>query len=131
MDGRAYPDLAPALNSIVDRIVDLFPPIRADYYHPEMRGSWSIKAVVPTVAPDLAYDDLDEVRDGTGAQAAFDEAISGTTTAEREKSSDRRCWPTASATRKSWCGWWSTSRAPEASFAMRPLALPPGSTVLF
>ena len=87
---NAYPDLAPGLNSIIDRIVDLFPPIRAGYYHPEMRGSWSIKAVVPTVAPDLAYDDLEEVRDGTGAQVAFDEAISGTTTPERREELRRR-----------------------------------------
>ena len=86
----AYPDLAPALNSVIDRIVDLFPPIRADYYHPEMRGSWSIKAVVPTVAPDLAYDDLEEVRDGTGAQVAFDEAISSTTTPERREELRRK-----------------------------------------
>jgi len=86
----SYPDLAPALDGILGRIVDLFPPIRADYYHPEMRGSWSIKAVVPTVAPDLAYDDLGEVRDGTGAQAAFEEAIGAGTAPERREELRRK-----------------------------------------
>lgn len=85
-----YPDLAPALDRILARIVDLHPPIKADYCHAEMRGSWSIKAVVPTVAPDLAYDDLEEVHDGTGAEAAFEEAIAAATTPDRREELRRR-----------------------------------------
>jgi hypothetical protein len=53
------------------RIVDLHPIVRANYYHPAMRGSFSIKAVLPTIAPDLAYENLDEVTDGTAAQVAY------------------------------------------------------------
>ncbi|MDP3183088.1 MAG: DUF2779 domain-containing protein, partial [Desulfobaccales bacterium] len=37
-----YPDLAPALEAAIDRIVDLLPIAREHYYHPDMRGSWSI-----------------------------------------------------------------------------------------
>ena len=81
----SFPDLAPALLAIVDRLVDLHPPIHDHYYHPEMRGSWSIKAVVPTVAPDLSYDHLDEVHEGTGAQSAFEEAIRPDTSPERRE----------------------------------------------
>ena len=40
-----------------------------------MQGSWSIKAVLPTVAPDLSYDALGEVQDGLAAQTAYFEAI--------------------------------------------------------
>jgi hypothetical protein len=36
-----------------------------------MRGSYSIKAVLPTIAPDLDYGTLDEVTDGTAAQVAY------------------------------------------------------------
>ena len=36
------------------------------YYHPEQRGSWSIKRVLPAVAPDLRYDGIDGVQDGGG-----------------------------------------------------------------
>jgi len=86
----AYPDLAPALIRIVERIVDLHPPVHRHYYHPEMRGSWSIKAVVPTVAPELSYDDLDEVHEGTGAQAAFEEAIRPETSTERREDLRRK-----------------------------------------
>ena len=32
-------------------MVDLLPIYRNHYYHRDMRGSWSIKAVLPTVAP--------------------------------------------------------------------------------
>lgn len=86
----AYPDLAEPLAAIVARIVDLHPLLQANYYHPDMRGSWSIKAVVPTVLPDLAYDDLDEVHDGTGAQLAFDEAIRAGTPPERREDLQRK-----------------------------------------
>ena len=55
---ETYPDLVPALYAIIGRIVDLHRPVQRHYYHPEMRGSWSIKAVVLTVAPGLSYDDL-------------------------------------------------------------------------
>lgn len=69
-----YPDLTPALEAAIDRIVDLLPIAREHYYHPDMRGSWSIKAVLPTIAPNLAYDNL-EVANGGMAQDAFAEIM--------------------------------------------------------
>jgi hypothetical protein len=78
-----YPDLAPPLTALAARIVDLHPPTRRHYYHPAMQGSWSIKAVLPTVAPDLRYDTLAEVRDGFAAQIAYFEAIEPRTSASR------------------------------------------------
>lgn len=79
-----YPDLAPALQAAIDRLVDLLPIAREHYYHPDMRGSWSIKAVLPTIAPDLAYDNL-EVANGGMAQEAFAEIIQPATTSERRQ----------------------------------------------
>jgi hypothetical protein len=72
--GAAYPDLAPGLHAAISRIFDLLPLARAHYYHPDMRGSWSIKAVLPTIAPELSYDGL-EVADGGMAQEAFLELL--------------------------------------------------------
>lgn len=66
----ALPDLDPVLSAILDRIVDLLPITRQYYYHPDQRGSWSLKAVLPTIAPDLDYDEL-EVSDGGSASEAF------------------------------------------------------------
>jgi hypothetical protein len=79
-----HPELAPALNAAIDRIVDLLPIAREHYYHPDMRGSWSIKAVLPTIAPDLAYDNL-EVANGGMAQEAFGEIMRHKTTPERRQ----------------------------------------------
>ncbi|GAA4019151.1 hypothetical protein GCM10022280_18600 [Sphingomonas swuensis] len=64
-----FPDLAPALLSVADRLVDLLPVTRAHYYHRDQRGSWSIKAVLPTVS-DLDYATL-EIKDGGSAQQAY------------------------------------------------------------
>ena len=64
------PDLAERIEEAIDRLVDLLPIARANYYHPAMRGSWSIKQVLPTIAPELTYDAL-AVANGMMAQAAF------------------------------------------------------------
>jgi hypothetical protein len=79
-----FPDLQDALQRIIARVVDLLPVARAHYYHPAMRGSWSIKAVLPTIAPELAYDGL-AVADGGMAQDAFMEILRPDTIAERRE----------------------------------------------
>ncbi len=50
-----------------------------------MRGSWSLKAVLPTVAPDLNHAELDIVSVGTDAEHAFREMIATETKAERRE----------------------------------------------
>lgn len=79
-----FPDLNEALQRIIERVVDLLPVAREHYYHPAMRGSWSIKAVLPTIAPELAYDNL-EVADGGMAQEAFMEILHPDTLPERRQ----------------------------------------------
>jgi len=76
-----FPDLAHALSRINERVVDLLPITRRNYYHPDMMGSWSIKAVLPTVAPDLGYANL-VVGNGGDAQAAYREIIHPETSGE-------------------------------------------------
>lgn len=72
---KAVPVHADALLDMAGRTVDLLPVARAHWYHRDQRGSWSIKAVLPTMADGLGYDEL-EVKDGGNAQEAFLEAIS-------------------------------------------------------
>lgn len=81
---EVFPDLAGALLEIEAKIVDLLPVTRNTYYHRDQRGSWSIKAVLPTVAPELAYGDLD-VKDGGAAQEAWFEAARPETSAARRE----------------------------------------------
>jgi hypothetical protein len=64
------PDLAPQLEAMIARLVDLLPLVKAYYYHPAMKGSYSIKAILPAVVPELSYEDL-EVKDGRAAQVAW------------------------------------------------------------
>lgn len=69
-----FPDLAPVLNEAIEWIVDLLPMTRQCYYHPDMKGSYSIKDVLPTIAPDLAYDNL-KVDGGEQAMQVFAELM--------------------------------------------------------
>jgi len=70
-----FPDLAGPLRAIIDRLVDLHPVTRINYYHPDMLGSWSIKAVLPTIAPEMDYAQLEGIQEGMGASLAYLEAI--------------------------------------------------------
>lgn len=80
------PEHAPALEAIIARLVDLHPIVKRGYYHPAMQGSWSIKALVRALAPELDYSTLTGVRDGGGAVAGYLEAVApGTTAARREE----------------------------------------------
>ncbi len=74
--GELFPKLKKSLFAINDRIVDLLPSAQQHYYHPSQQGSWSIKKVLPAVAPELRYGDLDGVQNGGMAQEAFLEALS-------------------------------------------------------
>ena len=78
----ALPDMSIELTAIAQRFVDLLPVAQSHYYHRDQRGSWSIKKVLPTIAPDLDYSDL-EVGDGAAAQLAWLEAASAQCTPER------------------------------------------------
>lgn len=87
---KRFPELAPALTSIIERVVDLLPIARNRYYHPSQQGSWSIKAVLPALCPDLSYAQLDGVQDGSMAVEAFQEAIAIGTEPERKQEIERQ-----------------------------------------
>jgi hypothetical protein len=80
-----FPDLAAELQAISARLVDLHPVTKINYYHPDMLGSWSIKAVLPTIAPDMDYAKLEGIQEGMGASSAYIEAIDSQTSAERKE----------------------------------------------
>jgi uncharacterized protein DUF2779 len=81
--GVRYPDLAIPLAAMGARLFDLLSVAREHYYHPAMKGSWSIKSVLPTIAPELDYADLGEVSDGGAAQSAYLELLAPDTALPR------------------------------------------------
>jgi hypothetical protein len=80
---ECFTDLAPSLLALVERIVDLLPLAQKNYYHPAMLGSWSIKAVLPTVS-ELDYGSL-KIGNGGLAQVAYVEMIAIDTPTNRRE----------------------------------------------
>ena len=70
-----FPRMAKQLLALNERVVDLLPVARDHYYHPSQQGSWSIKAVLPALCPDLNYRNLEGVQDGAMAMDAFREVL--------------------------------------------------------
>lgn len=80
-----YPEYADALRPILESLVDLLPLARESYYHPAMKGSWSIKNVLPTIVPEMDYANLDHVQHGGMAGMAFMEILSPDTSMGRRQ----------------------------------------------
>lgn len=80
--------LAPALRRLLPRIIDLLSITRDYYYHPAMKGSWSIKKVLPTIAPELDYANLDGVASSGDAPLAYLEATNSETAEARRTELD-------------------------------------------
>ncbi len=85
-----FPRLKQALLAINDRVVDLQRVAERRYYHPTQQGSWSIKCVLPCIAPHLRYEELEGVQDGDMATLAFLEAIDPATAISRKDQIERQ-----------------------------------------
>ena len=73
-----FPQYTIELDNIISRLKDLMLPFQMKwYYTPEMKGSYSIKAVLPALVPDLSYQDL-EIKEGGTASNTFLSMVSGT-----------------------------------------------------
>ncbi|MHA7864859.1 DUF2779 domain-containing protein [Flagellimonas marinaquae] len=63
-----FPQYSNELCGIINRLKDLMIPFQQKwYYTPEMRGSYSIKCVLPALVPELSYNDLDIKEGGTAS----------------------------------------------------------------
>lgn len=83
---EALPGWRSALDGVMSLPwVDLLKIVRSHYYHRDFHGSFSIKSVLPALAPEFGYEDL-EIQDGQLASVAFLESISsGTKPGRREQ----------------------------------------------
>lgn len=95
-----FPDLAQPIGRIIERLADLLPIVRSCVYHPGFGFSNSIKTAAPALCPDVTYDDLVDIADGTAASTAFWLMASGRTDAEM--SADLRRSLSAYCRRDTW-----------------------------
>ena len=66
-----FPQYSNKLSGIVNRLKDLMIPFQQKwYYTPEMKGSYSIKYVLPALVPELSYNNL-EIKEGGAASNTF------------------------------------------------------------
>jgi len=68
---RVFPDLAADLDALRARLFDLLPVLRRSVYHPDFRGSFSLKRVAPALAPGFGFADLPGIADGGAAARAW------------------------------------------------------------
>ena len=81
---RALPERADALRAIVARLFDLHRVVKRTYYHPDFRGSFSLKDMLPVLSPDGGYDDL-AIADGRTAAARYVRAVETADDAQRRR----------------------------------------------
>lgn len=75
---NVFPDYSNELIGIVNRLKDLMIPFQKKwYYTPEMKGSYSIKHVLPALVPELSYNGL-EIKEGGDASSTFLSMLNGT-----------------------------------------------------
>ena len=69
---RDFPEYSNEIEKLIIRIKDLMVPFQKKYYYaPELKGSYSIKAVLPALVPELSYDEL-EINEGSLASIAYE-----------------------------------------------------------
>ncbi len=55
---KEVPDLAPQLEELEHKLIDLHPVVQNYVYHPAFEGSFSLKYILNPLVPELTYDDL-------------------------------------------------------------------------
>jgi hypothetical protein len=69
---RDFPEYSTQIAQVLERVVDLMVPFRRKHlYTPKMNGSYSLKAVLPALVPDLSYSDL-EIQEGGSASMTYE-----------------------------------------------------------
>jgi len=55
---RALPDLVTELEALEAKLIDLYPVVKNCVYHPDFKGSFSLKRILTPLVPELTYNDL-------------------------------------------------------------------------
>lgn len=77
-----YPEYAEFLNNVNDRVYDLMEVFSKQHFvHPNFNGSTSIKAVLPVLAPNHSYKEMD-IQNGQNASVRWFDAVTGAVDAD-------------------------------------------------
>ena len=76
MIGDRFEDLKFIVEPVLARFVDLMGLVKSNYYHPDQRGSFSIKDVLPVMVPGFDYSDL-AIQEGETAASRFVDLVEG------------------------------------------------------
>jgi hypothetical protein len=80
-----FPELGGDLAKLQNRLVDLMAPFKdADYFHPKMYFSYSLKAVLPALVPELTYKGM-AVHNGAQAMQVYFELLTETDPVKKEQ----------------------------------------------
>jgi predicted RecB family nuclease len=70
----ARPELRAPVDAILPRLADALPLVRDHVYHPGFHGSFSLKSVLPALAPELSYAGL-EIQGGWSASLELERLL--------------------------------------------------------
>ena len=70
------PEFAERIKNIQHRLWDLLPVVRDHVYHPAFAGSYSLKAVLPALVPEMSYEGM-AVANGQDAGLAWESLLRG------------------------------------------------------
>jgi predicted RecB family nuclease len=79
-----FPEYAGRLMAALDRIKDLHAVVKTYFYHPDFRGSFSLKRVLPALVPSMAYEGL-SIQEGTEASLEYLRMLDPSTRPEEKK----------------------------------------------
>ncbi len=70
-----FPEFRNDINELKAKIVDLAEPIRkGNYYHPEMKGNFTLKSIAPLVNNEAGFDTL-EIQSGISAMCIYESLL--------------------------------------------------------
>lgn len=73
--GKLFPGYAKYVKDRMQRMVDVETPFRKDwFYHPNMRGGYSMKSILPALVDNMSYKDMN-VKDGVDAMIIYQQLI--------------------------------------------------------
>ncbi|HET8575060.1 MAG TPA: DUF2779 domain-containing protein [Candidatus Paceibacterota bacterium] len=79
-----HPEYRDFLEDVNARVFDLMTVFKKNYLHPDFHGSTSIKKVLPVIAPEFSYKDLD-VQNGTMAMSEWEKLMQGSSEADEKE----------------------------------------------